>query len=205
MKTSENGLNLIKSFEGCRLESYTDPAGVLTIGYGHTSGVKKGQKITQSQADAFLKEDVGRFEKSVNALLVHYKFNQNEFDALVSFTYNLGAGNLKKLTNNNKRNKGQIADAMLLYNKAGGQVLKGLVRRRQAERSLFCTPVSNAVVTPTPTPTTTNNATTKKSYEEIAREVIAGKWGNGAERKKKLTDAGYNYTTVQRWVNKLLK
>lgn len=203
MKTSENGLNLIKSFEGCRLDAYTDPAGVLTIGYGHTSGVKKGQKITQSQADAFLKEDVERFEKSVNALLIHYKFNQNEFDALVSFTYNLGAGNLKKLTNNNKRNKGQIADAMLLYNKAGGQVLKGLVKRRQAERQLFCTPVGSVVTTPTPT--TTTNATTKKTSEEIAREVIAGKWGNGAERKKKLTDAGYNPTTIQRYVNKLLK
>ena len=100
-----------------------------------------------------------------------------------------------KLTNNHRRNKGEIADKILLYNKAGGQVLKGLVRRRQAERDLFC---SNSTAT-------TSQESSKKSTEEIAREVIKGLWGNGAERKKRLTDAGYNYSTIQKKVNQLLK
>ena len=82
---------------------------------------------------------------------------------------------------------------MPLYNKSGGNVLKGLVRRRAAEVELFNTPVASA------------NASTKKSNEEIAREVIAGKWGNGATRKQKLAEAGYNYSEVQKIVNKLLK
>lgn len=199
MKTSKNGIDLIKSFEGLLLESKQDVVGVWTIGYGHTSGVKKGMKITESDAENYLLEDLKRFENAVNKLLTHYKLNQNEFDALVSFTYNLGEGNLTKLTKNNTRNKGQIADAMLLYNKAGGQVLKGLVRRRQAERTLFCTATESAPVT------TTTTETVKKTTEEIAKEVIKGLWGNGAERKQRLTDAGYNYTTIQRKVNSLLK
>lgn len=194
MKTSDNGINLIKSFEGLLLESYQDKAGVWTIGYGHISGVKKGMKITEAQAVEFLKSDLATAEKAVNKILKYYKLNQNEFDALVSFTFNCGAGNLLKLTNNYKRNKGTIADKILLYNKAGGQVLKGLVRRRQAEHDLFCSIIKNAT-----------EPTSKKSTEEIAREVIKGLWGNGAERKKKLTDAGYNYQTIQKKVNQLLK
>lgn len=195
MKTSDNGINLIKSFEGLLLESKQDVGGVWTIGYGHTSGVKSGMKITESQAVEFLKSDLANAEKSVNNLLTYYNFNQNEFDALVSFTFNCGSGNLLKLTNNHRRNKGEIADKILLYNKAGGQVLKGLVRRRQAERDLFC---STSTTTPP-------QESSKKSTEEIAREVIKGLWGNGAERKKRLTDAGYNYSTIQKKVNQLLK
>jgi len=142
MKTSETGIELIKKFEGCKLTAYRDPVGVLTIGYGHTgSDVKEGQKITQKKADALLKEDLEKFETGVNLLiLAKYRFTQNEFDALVSFAYNLGLGNLKKLTGNGKRNKGQIADAIPLYNKAGGKVLSGLVKRRKAEQELFLTP-----------------------------------------------------------------
>lgn len=142
MKTSENGIDLIKKFEGCKLTAYRDPVGVLTIGYGHTGAdVKEGQKITQKKADALLKEDLEKFETGVNLLiLAKYRFTQNEFDALVSFAYNLGLGNLKKLTGNGKRNKGQIADAIPLYNKAGGKVLSGLVKRRKAEQELFLTP-----------------------------------------------------------------
>lgn len=142
MVTSKKGIALIKKFEGCKLTAYTDPVGVWTIGYGHTKGVKKGQKITEEEAENLLKEDLKTFETGVNLLiLAKYKFNQNEFDALVSFAYNLGLGNLKKLTNGGKRNKGQIADAIPLYNKAGGKVLNGLVKRRNAERELFLTPV----------------------------------------------------------------
>ena len=138
MKTSEAGLELIKSFEGFKLTAYRDPVGVLTIGYGHTRGVKEGDKITKKKADEFLKSDLATAEKHVNSYLKKYKFTQHEFDALVSFTYNIG--NINQLTANGKRNKGTIADKMLLYVKAGGKTLNGLVKRRKAERDLFLTP-----------------------------------------------------------------
>lgn len=133
MKTSRKGITLIKSFEGCVLSAYKCPAGVWTIGYGHTTGVKQGQTITQAQADAFLEEDLVRYEKYVtNTGLV---LNQNQFDALVSFTYNCGNSNLKKLIKS--RTLTEIAEAILLYNKSKGVKLSGLVRRREAERELF--------------------------------------------------------------------
>ena len=112
MKTSNNGLQLIKNFEGCRLTAYKCPAGVWTIGYGHTAGVKQGMTITQEQADNYLKSDLVIYENHVNNL--NRSFNQNEFDALVSFTYNCGAGSLQTLCKN--RTNAQIADALLLYN-----------------------------------------------------------------------------------------
>ena len=137
MKTSDKGIALIKSFEGCRLTAYLCPAGVWTIGYGHTAGVAKGQAITQEQAEAYLKEDLTKYEGYVTA--TGLALNQNQFDALVSFTYNCGNSNLKKLISN--RTLDQIAEAILLYNKSNGTVLEGLVRRRAAERDLFLTEV----------------------------------------------------------------
>lgn len=139
MKISEKGLNLIKQFEGCKLTAYRDAIGVLTIGYGHTGAdIKENQKITQKKADELLKADVHRFELHVSEYRKKYKFSQNEFDALVSFAFNIGS--INQLTKNGKRNKGQIADAILLYNKAGGKVLNGLVKRRKAEHDLFVSP-----------------------------------------------------------------
>lgn len=137
MKTSQNGINLIKRFEGCKLTAYKCPAGVWTIAYGHTAGVYSGMKITQQQADEFLKQDLVVYENHVNNL--NRPFNQNEFDALVSFCYNCGAGSLQTLCKN--RTNVQIADALLLYNKGAGKVLQGLVNRRKAERELFLKPV----------------------------------------------------------------
>ena len=137
MKTSNNGLTLVKQFEGCRLTAYKCPAGVWTIGYGHTAGVKQGMTITQEQADNYLKSDLVIYENHVNNL--NRSFNQNEFDALVSFTYNCGAGSLQTLCRN--RSNAKIADALLLYNKGGGKVLQGLVNRRKAEKELFLKPV----------------------------------------------------------------
>lgn len=133
MKTSDRGIALIKSFEGCRLTAYLCPSGVWTIGYGHTAGVSKGQVITQEQAESFLKSDLVKYENYV--ISAGLKLNQNQFDALVSFTYNCGNGNLKKLIAG--RTLPEIADAMLLYNKSNGKVLAGLTRRREAERKLF--------------------------------------------------------------------
>ena len=136
MKTSNEGINLIKSFEGCRLQAYKPVAAepCYTIGYGHYgSDVLPGMVISQTQAEAYLAQDLAKYEKSVNALDI--PLNQNQFDALVSFAYNCGTGNLKKLTRG--RTHQQIADAMLAYNKGSGKVLPGLIKRRQAERTLF--------------------------------------------------------------------
>lgn len=142
LSISNNGLALIKRFEGCRLTAYQDSVGIWTIGYGHTSGVSKGQTITQSQADLYLKSDCANAEKAVNSYNNRYNWNQNQFDALVSFTFNCGSGNLKKLLNNGQRTITQISAKIPAYNKAGGKVLRGLVNRRTAEKELFDRPVN---------------------------------------------------------------
>ena len=136
MKTSIKGINLIKEFEGLRLCAYkaTPSEKYYTIGYGHYSAdVTPNMTITKAEAESMLTRDLAWAERAVGDIGLY--LTQNEFDALVSFTFNLGTGNLKKLTKG--RNKTEIADAMLLYNKAGGKELAGLTRRRKAERSLF--------------------------------------------------------------------
>ena len=135
MVISKRGLDLIKSFEGCRLSAYRDSVGVLTIGYGHTSGVTEGMVITQERADALLLEDIDRYERNVMSWNYLYNWSQNEFDALVSFAFNIGS--IDQLTGLGKRDKSIIADKMLMYCHAGGNTLAGLKRRRDAERSLF--------------------------------------------------------------------
>lgn len=137
MVVDEEGYNLIKQFEGLRLNAYRCSAGKWTIGYGHTKGVKKGMYISEAVATHFLIEDVQRVEPVINSYDGIYHWTQNEFDALASFAFNCGIGNLKKLLKYGQRTKSQIADAILLYNKANGRVLRGLVRRRKAERELF--------------------------------------------------------------------
>lgn len=133
--TNQAGLQLIESFEGLRLTSYQDSVGVWTIGYGHTLGVGPGQTITQPQAQAFLQQDLQIAEAGVNRLGLN--LTDNQFAALVSFTFNLGAGNLNKLMS---QGLAAAPDRMLLFDHAGGKVLPGLTRRRQAERALFLTP-----------------------------------------------------------------
>ena len=133
--TNQAGLQLIESFEGLRLNSYQDSVGVWTIGYGHTQGVQPGQTITQQQAQAFLQQDLGVAEAGVNRL--NLTLTDNQFAALVSFTFNLGAGNLNKLLS---QGLAAAPDRILLFDHAGGRVLPGLTRRRQAERALFLTP-----------------------------------------------------------------
>ena len=184
MKINNEGLELIKSFEGLALIAYLCPAGKWTIGYGHTSGVSKGQVITKAQAENMLKSDLKIYEKYVTDN-VHIDLNENQFSALVSFCYNCGVGNLRTLVKG--RTDLQIAEAILLYNKANGKVLSGLTRRRKAERELFLKSI------------------TRKSLSDVAKEVLAGKWGNGADRKKQLTQAGYNYSEVQAMVNRLVR
>lgn len=135
MKTGQAGLNLIKRYEGCKLNAYKCPAGVWTIGYGHTSGVTDGQKITQAQADAYLISDLEKFEKKVEKYNAKYSWTQNEFDALVSFAFNIGS--IDQLTANGTRERSVIAEKFILYNKAAGKVLSGLTKRREEEKKLF--------------------------------------------------------------------
>ncbi len=142
----KEALEMIKRFEGCRLQAYKCPAGVWTIGYGHTAGVKQGQVITQAQADAFLIADCQKFADYVDNpayVPITYSLNDNQRDALISFTYNCGAGSLKMLCKG--RTAAQIADKILLYDKAAGKVLAGLTKRRKAERELFLRPAENVV------------------------------------------------------------
>ena len=139
MNISQEGLSLIKKFEGCKLEAYKCAANVWTIGYGSTKGVKEGMEISQERAEMLLLEDVEMFENSVNKL-VEVSLEQNQFDALVSWTFNLGSTNLKNSTLlkvlNDKDYEGVPAQ-IKRWNKAGGKVLQGLIRRREAEALLF--------------------------------------------------------------------
>ena len=136
MNIGNKGLDLIKSFEGCRLSAYRCPAGVWTIGYGRTQGVYEGMVITQAQADQFLFEDVKYYADAVDRYNSRFNFTQEEFDSLTSFTYNCGVGSLQAVMSccNTKQ---EIAEECKLYNKGGGVVLPGLVRRREEEYKLF--------------------------------------------------------------------
>lgn len=137
---SQKGLDLIKSFEGCELTAYRDPVGILTIGYGHTgSDVVDGQVITQEQADALLASDVVVTAKGVEDSLWR-SVSQHQFDALVSFAYNVGLGAFKQSTLLRFVDAGNYqaaADQFRLWVHAGSEVLPGLVRRRAAEATLF--------------------------------------------------------------------
>ncbi|EML1553620.1 TPA: lysozyme [Enterobacter hormaechei] len=144
MQTSDKGIALIKQFEGCKLTAYQDSVGVWTIGYGWTQPVdgkpiRAGMTIKQETAERLLKTGLVRYESDVSRL-VKVGMTQGQFDALVSFTYNLGARSLSTSTLLRKLNTGDYAgaaDEFLRWNKAGGKVLNGLTRRREAERALF--------------------------------------------------------------------
>ncbi len=144
MQTSDKGIALIKQFEGCKLTAYQDSVGVWTIGYGWTHPVdgkpiRAGMTIKQGTAERLLKTGLVSYESDVSRL-VKVGLTQGQFDALVSFTYNLGARSLSTSTLLRKLNAGDYAgaaDEFLRWNKAGGKVLNGLTRRREAERALF--------------------------------------------------------------------
>lgn len=158
MKTSENGIRLIRQFEGCRLSAYQCAAGVWTIGYGHTAGVRKGQRITQAQAEKDLKNDLAAFETKVKKYDSRYHWNQNQFDALVSFAFNVG--NIDQLTANGARDIKTISRKMLQYNKAAGKTLLGLTERRKAEQALFLKPAA-----PDPKPTSAEPVHIQLNYQ----------------------------------------
>lgn len=207
MKTSENGINLIKKFEGCVLTAYKDAVGVLTIGYGHTVGVVSGQVITQSQAEELLKVDLETYEAKVEKYNSKYNWNQNEFDALVSFAYNIGS--IGQLTANGTRERDVIADKILLYNKAGGKELSGLTTRRKLEQQLFLTPVTSTVAPSTSTTPTESDSLVKvvqgwlnehygdyfKKYESCGKQLLKEDGVFGVKTKAALIVA------LQLWLN----
>ena len=139
MKTSPKGIALIKEFEGLRLKAYKCPGGVWTIGYGHTAGVQPGMVISEAQAEEYLMADLIASEKYLNDLRL--AINQNQFDALISFIYNVGTGNfsrstlLRKVRANPQDNS--IMDEFLRWVYSKGRVLPGLQRRRLAEMKLY--------------------------------------------------------------------
>lgn len=139
MFTSPDGISFIKKFEGCRLTAYQDSVGVWTIGYGSTRDIKRGMRISHIIAEDFLRKDLEEAEADVKRLVAP-TLTQNEFDALASFTFNLGGGALRTSTLLNKLNghdKQGAADEFLRWVYAGQKKLSGLVRRRSAERAMF--------------------------------------------------------------------
>ena len=193
-RIGQAGLALIKQYEGCRLAAYRCAAGVWTIGYGHTAGVHSGMTITQAQADAYLQQDIAKFEGYVNNpayVAITANLNQNQFDALVSFAFNLGAGNLRKLCKG--RTAAQIAQAMTQYCKANGKVLAGLRRRRAAEQALFNKPVSAATPAQNQNTEDYNMKTIKKGskgnavkvWQIIIGAAADGIFGSGTESATK--------------------
>lgn len=137
--TSQSGIDLIKSFESCQLSAYLCPANVWTIGYGHTSGVKPGDKISVMQAERFLKGDLVRVEQDIQKV-VRVPLTQGQFDALASFTFNCGARALSTSTLLRKLNQKDYSGAAQEFSRwvyAGGKKLAGLERRRRLEKQLF--------------------------------------------------------------------
>lgn len=189
MLVSNECVEMIKDFEGCRLTAYRDVAGVPTIGYGHTNGVYMGMTIDDDTAHKFLLKDIMKFEKHVNEYDSIYHWTQYEFDALVSFAFNIGS--IKQLTQNGTRNKQTIAEYMLKYVFANHVKCDGLVTRRQHEHDMF---IGKNVSRET----LVININEYTTLGDIVDMILNGDFGNGDERKEKL------YSTIQSLVNKRL-
>lgn len=181
----ESGIKLIKEYEGLRLTAYRDAVGVPTIGYGHTSGVRMGDKITKDIAEQLLEDDLAPVMLKLSSYNSTYKWNENEYNALLSFGYNLGSGAIDQVTNKGKRSKREIAEKMLLYYNAGGKKLDGLVKRRKAEHDLFVNSLQEVTINTT--------------LGEIVALVYSGYFGNGEDRKNNL------YNMIQNFVNERSK
>ena len=191
MKISQVGIDLIKRFESVRLRAYKVQSSdqYYTIGFGHYGkDVKANSKITMTEAENLLRQDLKRFEDNVNKYNHIYNFNQNEFDALVSFAYNTGS--IDSLTGRGTRDRRTISMKMVQYTKSNGAVLAGLVVRRQAEQRLFNTPTSST--------TYTGKAVKLKETDKIkviVDKILNGEFGNGEARKNAI------YNSIQELVN----
>lgn len=195
LRISDAGIKLICKFEGCRLTAYRlKGEQYYTIGYGHSfdPNIKAGTVITQAQAEAYLRQDLAKFEKTVNNL-VPFKLTQSAFDALVSYTYNRGAGGLKQLLNNSKGFT-QVGNNMTVYWGSATAYKNGLINRRTKEQAHYFKDGSPNATQP------------KLTSEQVADMIISGnnKWGNGADRKKNLLADGYDYNAVQAIINQKL-
>lgn len=185
MKISDNGKKLIIEFEGFRNDTYDDGFGNLTIGIGHCANdVYKGEHLTDREVYALFYNDIARFEENVNKYDYKYNWTQNEFDALVSFAFNIGS--IDELVRYGDLSKSEIPARMLLYCHAGAEVVEGLQVRREKEVELYKTPV----------------AKTKdiSYYFNLIAETLLGSFGNGDEREKKLGD---DYKIIQESINVL--
>lgn len=184
MNVNKEGRDLIVEFEGFRNNAYDDGFGNLTIGIGHCGrDVYKGMYLTDEEVYDLFEKDIARFEDNVNRYVEHYDLNQNEFNALVSFAFNIG--NVDELLRCGDLAKKDICDRMLLYCHANGEVVEGLKRRREAEVALF------------------KKGEVKKDisyYFDLIANTLIGKYGNGVEREKKL---GTDYEIVQESINTL--
>lgn len=185
MNVNQAAVDLVKEFEGFRANAYKDAVGVLTIGYGTTAmagvGIKPslGMTISKSDAEAYLHEALDKFANQI-APSITAPINENEFGAFVSLAYNIGPGAFKKSSALRLFNAGEkegAAKAILLWNKAGGKVLKGLTRRREAERKLFLTPVDGKFTGRT---TVAQSTTVQVSAAQIATGVTAAGTAVGA-------------------------
>ena len=178
MHISKNGLDIIKKYEGFYSKAYYCPGGVLTIGYGTTNADSKvlgytintNSTITKEKALEFLKKSIAnKYEPNVNKYMFKYSFNQNQYDALVSFCYNIGS--IDQLVSGGKKSIKNIGEDMLLYDHANGKKLKGLTKRRQEESKLFCTPVASSCINST---NNTGKSTTKYSVTSDGLNVRSG-------------------------------
>lgn len=195
MRTSDNGKNFIKSFEGYREFPYkaTPTERDFTVGWGHYGADVDGcRNYSKAECEALFDSDIAKFENAVNSTIGKYLYTQNQFDAMVSFAFNCGAANLQRLWNG--RSIADIPDAILLYNKAGGKVLAGLTRRRAAERELF---LSDA-----PAMMPEYGDQVASWLDSVAVAVIDGKYGNGDARKAALGE--WFYKEIQTRVNALV-
>ena len=187
MRIGTEGIKLIKSFEGCVLSAYKCPAGIWTIGWGHTKDVYEGMTITQEEADSLFLEDVQVYADAVNNYVSKFNFNQNQFDALTSFAYNCGIGSLNSICSLNSI--AEIAAELPLYCNAYVDGVKtqlaGLVRRRQAELELFSKGINNV----TPSSGRVKNA--DGTYTVKAGDTL----GSIAD------EFGYNYEDLAKWSN----
>ena len=187
MRIGTAGINLIKSFEGCVLTAYKCPAGMWTIGWGHTKDVYEGMSITQEEADALFLEDIKIYEDAVNNYVSKFNFNQNHFDALTSFAYNCGIGSLNSICSLNSI--AEIAAELPLYCNAYVNGVKtqlpGLVRRRQAELELFNKGINNV----------TSNSGRVKNADGTYTVKPGDTLGSIAD------EFGYNYEDLAKWSN----
>lgn len=143
---NQDGVDFIKQHEGCKLKAYKDGGGTWTIGYGSTRNVKEGDVITESQAEAFLRRDLAIFQAGVE-IMVKVPINDNEFNSLVDFVYNLGLhslGTSTLLRLLNQDNKASAAKEFLKWDRIGARVVEGLLQRRKDEMELFLRPVSQS-------------------------------------------------------------